>query len=555
MPTRGIHELCFTKVGLLRHQVWAAQVAGFCMILLPSILLGGVFVRHAWMALVVLLATVVYFLLSHVTVKQTLDSVALLNRLRLCLGLLVFTDVFVVLGLIGLSGGLARSHLTFVLALVLPILALVRGGGLTVLVMSGVIAIVVMMDIVASSIGVSIASPIKWCADVLHTLGGFEAGDPVSCTYYSAATGFGILAGVVLAFAQSYLASGDILPDDSLQRVVGRHKNGLDDKMEENRILGGLARSYHTVSRIVSLTNHADTHCSLVHPIDDLLFEAYVLALPAYRLRGTQGVTLMSNAVFAVHWLDDLVDGLGYHEILEGRNGKSPIDLERATTRDIGRRFSPHGVERIIKLIKCDLSPIQRLSFAKPTWEAGVESGLMRVILAGIIQSTRNDRHRRQAVIRFRHDAQALVEDDELRDLLGKASAVFLWSISKTDMPLVLGMCCSPSKTPHIGSVSLVLDALLMPLLVWHNLDEEIRRESVGQTKFYNKKTMLDDVRDAVEDATLILETKIDILLQSNVWPAMGPTVIHVAQEFGPMLPGGKEYADYRNLLDIVCKP
>lgn len=549
MTKREIHQLCFTRVGLLIQQVLVAQVAGICMILFPSLLLGGVFRSHAWAAAVVAAATVLYLFAVRIPLRSKPDSVTLLDRLRRFLGALVFLDVLIMLGLIGLSGGLARSHLTFVLALIPPILALVRGGGLTVIGICVLTTVAIGFDILASLMNVPSISPTGNCASWMTTIFGFQSGDPQAVSLFPIATSVGVLSGIALSLVQSYLASGETLPEDALMRVVTRHQNDLDDDLDQFRLRSILARSYHKVSRIVSLTNHPDIHSSLVHPIDDLIFEAYILCVPAYKIRGPRGASLMANTVFAVHWLDDLVDGLGYHSFLDGSGGKPTLDLGTMTLPDVARRFRPHGAERILDLITGRMSPLQRLSLSKPSWPVGVESGLMRVVLGGVIQSSTNKLRRQEAIKRCRKDAQHIVEDSELDDILSQVSPVFLWSISKTDMPLVLGMYANPKDTPQLGSLSLILDALFMPLLVWHNLEEEVKRESVGKRPFHIHSSFTEDIGAAVENANLILTAKGEMLRKSNLWVPMQYTLKHVFSEFADRLPTDQPYHEYRQIV------
>ncbi len=246
--------------------------------------------------------------------------------------------------------------------------------------------------------------------------------------------------------------------------------------------------------------------------------------------------------VFAIHWLDDLVDGLGYHDIFEPKQNKAPVNLMTINLNDIGRMFRPHGVERIIKSI----------TGAKSSWPLGVNLGIMRVIMGGIFQCTTNEKLRNDASSRCRKDIQQIVNDEKLDKIITNISPVFLWSISKTNMPLVLGMFTNPVQTQHIGSISLVLDALLMPLLVWHDFVEEGRREHVGRSHFHKSSDMIEDIKQAVNEANEILTEKLDLLLQSNIWAAMRVTVEYVFKEFGDRLPADEPYKKYRKMIETA---
>ena len=288
MSKRLINKLCITRVGLLAWQVLLAQIAGICMILSTSLILGGTFPKHAWSCISVVSATLLYYFASYILFSNELDSATLLNRLRKYLGALVLFDLAVVLGLIGLSGGLTKSHLTFVLDLMPTILALIRGGGRTIFSICFIIFAAVLFDFLANYFKIPALSPITWFSVSFFKLGFQPSDNPQVLPRYPYAISVGIFFGIVLAWIQSYYASGETLPEDALGRVIDRCRNGLDDELTESRLQKDLAKSYHKASRIVSLTNHPDIHCSLVHPIDDLIFEAYILALPAYQFSDTK---------------------------------------------------------------------------------------------------------------------------------------------------------------------------------------------------------------------------------------------------------------------------
>ena len=324
MSKRLINRLCITHVGLLAWQVLLAQIAGIFMILSTSLILSGTFLKHAWSCIFVASATLLYYLASYILFSKELDSATLLDRLRKYLGALVLFDLAVVLGLIGLSGGLSKSHLTFILVLMPTILALIRGGGRTIFSICFIIFAAVLFEFLANLFKTPALSPIPWISVPFSYFGFLPSDNPQDLPRYPYAISVGIFFGIVLAWIQSRYASGETLPDDALWRVIDQHPNGLDDVLAESRLRKVLAQSYHKASRIVSLTNHPDIHCSLVHPIDDLIFEAYILTLPAYRFSGTKVASLMANMVFAIHWLDDLVDGLGYHDIFE----KNQLNLQ-----------------------------------------------------------------------------------------------------------------------------------------------------------------------------------------------------------------------------------
>ncbi len=543
---RLIHKLCFTRAGLLFQQVLIAQLIGLCIIVIPSLLLGGIFRKHACSGVFVVIATSVYFYAAY---WNKPDSVKLLNRLRAFLGALVFFDLAIMLGLIGLSGGLANSHLTFVLALIPPILALVRGGGRTTISICVAIIIAVSLDIGATYFSKfpALLSPTFLFSVLFQNIRLFQPSDPSNLYYYPYVISLGIFLGTVLALIQSYFASGDTLPEDVLYRVIERQQNRLDDVREESYLLKVLAKSYHKASSIVSRTNHPDIHCSLVHPIDDLIFEAYILALSAYQFsdikvprKRRKAAKQMANMVFAIHWLDDLFDGLGYHAFFEVGQNTPSVDMMKINLKDIGRKFRPHGVKRIIKFIT-----------DKSSWPEGVNSGIMRVIIGGIIQRTADANLKDSAIRRCKYDIQQIVKDDKLNKMLENISPVFLWSISKTNMPLVLGIFTNQEQTQNLGSISLVLDALLMPLLVWHDFEEEVRREHVGISQIDKFNNMIEGIKQAVNEANEILEEKLELIYQSNIYEVMRLMVKGVFDEFSDRLPPNEEcYKKYRDMIE-----
>jgi len=123
-----------------------------------------------------------------------------------------------------------------------------------------------------------------------------------------------------------------------------------------------------------------------------------------------------AEIVFAVHWVDDAFDYLEFHQH-ENTSGDR-IDIATADTRAVGRFYSPHGLNRMLSAIKGE-SRFRALRWAdlgKPPWTAGVEAGLMRVILGGFVQ--RGDAGQKRAAIeRLRVETDTFIADAVKRQL------------------------------------------------------------------------------------------------------------------------------------------
>ncbi len=257
--------------------------------------------------------------------------------------------------------------------------------------------------------------------------------------------------------------------------------------------------------------------------------------------------------VYGIHWLDDLIDSLDYHKLLFENGKKTRFDILQAGTKDVADMFRPYGVGRMLRSISGRHGIWLRLVHGSPRWRDGVEMGLMRVICGGLIQRSEG-RIRKQAVKRVRKDVHDNMSDQQIQGMLSSQNTAFWWGLSKTAMPLVLGMFWEPADDPRLFQKSIMLDVTLMPLLVWHNLEEEIRRGEVKKAGFEGKG-IGHEVASAVKGSVKIAEKYLSEIPRWNgvgVWDSMKPVLKATYDEMRQNLPKDHTYEEYCSMVDLV---
>ena len=177
----------------------------------------------------------------------------------------------------------------------------------------------------------------------------------------------------------------------------------------------------------------------------------------------------------------------------------------------------------------------------------------MRVILGGFIQ--RGDSSQRQdAIGKFRNDTDKLIKNTDLKKLFAQTNVAFLWGISKTDMPLVMGMFWNPKTDPDLEEKSFVMDTLFMPLLVWHDLEEEIKREHVPRSGFDQKSNMRKEIVAAGRHSVEILMycCKTHCAFQDKTWTAIKPIFKLVFHAFEGCMPQDEVHKQYRSIAGML---
>lgn len=545
-----IYSGTVTAVGILRQQILVAQGTGLLLILVPVIVLGQHYISLAFFAIPVLLATLLFFaavyfdklpgtrrlgalkarclralhfLDTSPPVGSLISSAERLNRYRALLLLLVMADVAIILGAIGLTKGVVGSHLSFVLLLIPGVLGIINRGGKTLLwVGVGIAALALLDACLPQNFAPSfvIAQGWLWIAPFLEPL------DPAQSKQFPLAVALGLLVGIAATLYQSYISAGAILPVHVKSRVMKFIPvDLLGDRELRKSHVASVDRAYKRMSRVVARTNIPELHCSEVHPLTDVVFHAYILALPGTLMRSGDAAQRAAEMTFGSHWLDDMVDCLGYHEML-GREcaAINSLDLKTADSETIAKAFSPYGIHRVLAAVRGPTGWFSRLAFGGRTWPEGVEAGLVRVFCGGFIQ--RGTDQSKDAVERIRSEALADCGND-LRGLLSQQNTVFWWSISKTAMPLVLGTYWSPTDFPQLWRLSLLIDIAMFPILVHHDLDEEERREEVPKIGFDGKKgkNLDTELRDAVNGAEKAMKVALSEIPAAAIWQYMRPVM------------------------------
>jgi hypothetical protein len=550
--TSQIYRLLQSNVGILTKQIVVAQIAGFILILFTSIILGGEYGYHAFCGLFVLLATVVYFLSVYYywPHRKFIDSPKLLQRYRNTFGLLVGLDIFIILSMIGLSGGIKGSHLVFILGLIPPIVGYVRGGGKTMICTSIGISVIIFFEMLGARYNQPGTMPSTWCSTltqkVFHLVNmDLKTGDASQSIGFPIACGFGLLGGIFLSLIQSQLAISGAIPDQIVDKVHLLLRETIKDSKKLDTLIACVQQSYKKVGRIVNLTNIPELHSSEVHPLRDVVFQAHILALPGVKMNNRLAARRAAEMVFSAHWLDDMFDYLGY-SALATDNGIS-TSIPSIEIDQISKFYHPYGINRIIRFIKGN----SLWSYERSKWTEGIESGLLRIVLAGFIQSG-NQKIYASSKERLKSEIKKFVTDTILLETLEKANTAFCWGISKTAMTLVLGMYWNQKKIQDLGNKCLVLDALFMPLLVWHNLREEIRREKLPWKGFdkNDKKNLQQEIEEAVHTCVNIINEKgKDIRSWNGIWSNMKDILFLVNQLYSPVMPLDQIYMDYRTSL------
>ncbi len=534
-----IEERMFTRSGLLLGQVLIAQACGFLIVALTPLMLGPSFRPHMLAGIQILIVTIAYMFLvfsPEIFPSGHPTSAKRLQRIRDWLGGLVVADTCIVISLVYLSGGVTRSHLLFVLVLIPGVLALVQPNGKTLFSITALIILYVAFDVFFPCLQMG-ALFAKGCF-----LSKLAHADASGSDGYRAASAMGIGIGLVTSLVQAHISGGQSLSERARSEVKGIAKKYLtNDTVELGRIIFFVGWAYHNASKHIRRTNEPDLHCSLVHPVEDLALQAYSLSLPCVKGHKLYGAFRTARMVFLIHWLDDLFDCRGYSQ-LENKN----LNLATASSVDIGKRYSPHGVLRIIQIIKGE-----RYSFRlwlRPSWKEGVEAGLIRVLLGGVVSN--GGRLSSGALERIKSDMLALVGDHPLRDELKDANAAFYWGSCKTAMPLVLGMAWKPDRIENLGTLCAMLDTLFLPLLIWHNLEEEIKREELSR-KGFEGKDIYGEIRQAVELSTRLIEKHNGILQQdADLWQGMKQVLRVINAMYGKNMPPERVYKDYKHCIE-----
>ncbi|MFZ1218845.1 MAG: hypothetical protein WAO00_06090 [Chthoniobacterales bacterium] len=527
-----VHESLFSQIAVLKRQIIAAQSAGFALIVVPAFLIGNQAKEYSILVVPIALITFIYFGLIYrdKLFRRRIPSFAdRIQRYRSYLGGLIAADAIMCLGLIGLSGGFPDSHLTFVFLLIPCSVAFIRGGGRTLrYTVLAVIAIVITET--------AWQFPSSLIGEVFKRWGLTPVASRTSALY-PVAVAFGIIIGVVLAWYQSFVAAGSSLSERMITGIVDGLRAAQLDLETVQALTSSVSKAYHHMSRTISLTNEPAVHCSLVHPLDDVVFQAYALAIPAKALVKNAGATMQAAAevTFAAHWLDDAFDCLGYDRLTADHTSSREFDIRTMDTNALAEYYHPYGIRRVLVEIK-----------ARTHWAEGSESGLMRIICGGFIQGLEG-KHRTAAVARVRSDVLRGISDKDLALVIERANEAFLWGITKSDMPLVLSIYLTGDHRVHAASV--VLDALFMPLLVWHDLETELSRESVPMEGFENKG-IKEELDEAVGLAVSCIEMELNHRrIDETISRAMRPVFELVYYQYDARLPRGGHYENYRDAV------
>lgn len=564
---RSIQRSLYSQAGIVAWQIFATQIAGALLILVPSLIMRGGHLTHVNLAWCVGGVTALYY--AYVCLPEFLHVVhseEKLDRYRRGLGFLAVCDTAVILGAIGLSGGIYKSHLGFVLLLIPATVALTRGWGATLQAVSLIILAIVAGETYGLATDHKSLVPSQWGANFFQWIFGFfdahfDITDPTDPKItppgrYAAAYAFGVGVGILLTLFQSFLSSGKTFPDRLRMEIEDMIERPLRMTIPEYKALSrSVAKAYHRMSRIASRTSMPEIHSSVVHPLDDVVLQAYILASPG--LMGRHGVATLNRRsmrkaaemVFGVHWLDDAFDYLGFPQ--HSARIRGSLDITKASCREIGRFYSPHGINRMVCAIKGEprLAVLRWATRGRPPWEAGVEMGLLRVMLGGFFQHT-DPKQKQDAVARVRNDTLALINDRELQSLFKASNTAFLWGITKTDMPLVVGMFWDESDNPNLTEISFVLDTLFMPLLVWHDFEQELIREQIPMGGFDGTGDIRNELREATATAYRILShARAHPAFTGTVWTAVSPILQLIYSNYGHHMPNEDPYNQYRHFI------
>lgn len=191
----------------------------------------------------------------------------------------------------------------------------------------------------------------------------------------------------------------------------------------------------------------------------------------------------------------------------------------------------------------------------------------MRTILSGIIQKG-GSTYLSISVNRIMNDFEKLIDDSnhalgkDLKDILHLANTAFFWGSGKTSMPFVFGMFWNPRDIKELGYISVICDALFWPMLVFHNLNEEIANEKIP-LKGFDGHGIYTEVTKAVLTVNKILnQSHSNNLLNSFIWKKIEPILLMVSELYlnkvpgmdmeSPLYPDSKPFQSYRRILQTL---
>lgn len=549
MSGNVINRVRSTQATHLRKQILVAQGAAMLTVLLPSLLLGGKFVRHSIVAALLFILTAIYLCVVYwdrLGRKKNfrLDAVARYQRFRSHLGWLIFVDLWLISAVVGLSGGVIDSQIGPMLLLAPAIVAFVRGGGNTMLYTGLGMILFTVMEGFSKLWAAPKLMPSNLCADSVTQLFGvmsfsLEHGNASREVNYPIAVCAAMVVGIILTIIQDRLSTGRALPDRIKEEEAEKIAKAFSPALDEDK-LGDLVEAvdaaHRDAGRLISLTNEPELHQSVVHPINDTVFQAMVLGTLGFETSpGT--VKKCAKMVFLAHWVDDMFDRLGYEKL--GQN----MDLQAATTNKIAKLYNPFGIKRVINQIKRDA-----------VWEDGAETGLLCIILGGFVRH--QSPKKQEALNKIQGEIMRLAHDEGLRAILKAAPPKFYWGVSKVAMPLIVSMFCNPDDgRPQLKSQVVALDALFLPLMIWQDLPEEFNRELCTPGEHPDTFCSREHISGAVKSALEVIKwAREHNLLEkdTSLWKGMSPVLKAVYDNYCERLPNEQPYIEYRQIVESM---
>ena len=467
MPIYSLDHVFGEQTNQLSKQVIIAQFFGALLLIIPSFFLPVKFWLIGLIFGFIVLTYTIGFAgfwyrdqIFKALFKQDIPSRLRLDQVRNSLGLLVFIDSTIILILIGSTGGVAHSHLTGILLLipcVMSIVAIKPRHFVYIASMLGVIFLIIFVTGFFSNERTPLKPLVFFCRKLQIFCGESSKKDG----YLFAVSTVAFLS-ILLIFLEKFVIKLKLFTDKwSFSEIVSlQHLHKYDSFLADD-----VNRGFRRYRRYLEETNIPDPHISLVHNPQAAFSQAYILAYPSYQVGKRNDAGDVAFVTFASHWIDDIFDGYYTREILDAVPEE---EMEKLTLPSVCNLLRGIGIKRMAQHI---------LHCAKD--KELVESGLFRVMLAGLLQHAKKDIM--DELEKLYRDTYRNKEklDKELGEKVDSLEINLLLATARTSFGLILG-CESPRNSQErnkLDNYACLFDLILCPLVLFHDLSSEIRWE------------------------------------------------------------------------------
>ena len=319
MPIYSLDNVFKQQADQLFKQVLAAQFFGFLLLIIPTIFLPNTFILIGLIGgAMVVVYTVVFACIWYRDFacrlyKEYIPPRLRLDHIRNSLGWLVCIDSAVILILIGLTGGVAHSHLTGVLLLIPCVMSIVAVKPRHFIYIACTLGAILLSTLLTGffSYGKINFDPLVLLCGKLPVF----CGKSSEQEGYLCAVSMVAFLSVMLIFLERLVIKLKLFTDKwSFNEIVSLQPNHEYDSF----LADDVNRGFRRYRRYLEDTNIPDPHISLVHNPQAAFSQAYILAYPSYQVGRRNDAEDVAFVTFASHWIDDIFDGHYTKEILDG---------------------------------------------------------------------------------------------------------------------------------------------------------------------------------------------------------------------------------------------